>query len=117
MAHPIPNFRLIPFRIILSANYIYRQASKGKKVVFVAFKQKTTGKFPETHDGNMPKCRVIYLQCKAVLRGPEKGGILPFSVGKDKFDEDTARKFVNGVDRHGYSYIKRNYPVLCEPAI
>ena len=83
----------------------------------MALNQKVNGKFPERNDGNMPSCKIVYYQCKAVILGPDRGGITPFSVGKIEFDKGTASSFVKGVDRKGFNYIKKNYPILCEGTV
>jgi len=91
--------------------------------MFVKLQEKTNGKFPERKDGNMSRIEQTYWECKSVILGEKNGGITPFrigSTGKDKIDFDRRRAsaFVKGVDRDGISFIKRNYPLLCEqPAL
>jgi len=79
----------------------------------MALKQKTNPRFPETGNGTMSKCKVVYLQCKAVA----KGKITPFSLGDVDFSRQRATAFVKGVERNGNDFIKKNYPVLCEKAV
>jgi hypothetical protein len=84
----------------------------------MALNQKVNGKIPERNDGNMPQAKQVFYQCQAVILGPDKGGITPFSIGNISFDKNRASSFVKGVEKKGFDYIKRNYPILCEqPAL
>lgn len=84
-----------------------------EQVIRMALNQKTKPRFPETGNGTMPKCKVVYLQCKAVA----KGNVTPFSLGDVDFSRRRAKAFVKGVERNGSEFIKRNYPVLCDKTI
>lgn len=65
----------------------------------------------------MPKNEQLYHMCKSVLRGSEKGGTAPFSVGNFEVDKTIAKKIVAGIERRGEGYIQKKYPCLAETAL